>query len=338
MSKLLSEYKIKDMVLKNRVVMPPMCMYSAAADGLATEWHNVHYATRAIGQVGLIIVEATAVSPEGRISDNDLGLWSDEQITPLKKLVDTVHKSGSKIGVQLAHAGRKSTSAVTPHFSVTDVGFSDDYIKPQMLDDAEIMRLADCFKDSAKRALTVGFDFIEIHGAHGYLINTFLSPLTNTRDDKWGGSREKRFAFLELIIKNITSVWPDEKPLGVRLTTFDYAADGITQQDVDYIVAESKKLGVDIFDISSGGVINAPINAYPGYQIKLAEAVKKANDVTVIAGGLIDDLDLARDIIENERAELLFIGRALLRNPYWVQDAARKLGDDRFIPKQYSRA
>ncbi len=338
MSKLLSEYKIKDMVLKNRVVMPPMCMYSAAADGKATKWHNLHYASRAVGQVGLIIVEATAISPEGRISDNDLGLWSDQHIAPLKNLVQRVHDNGSKIGIQLAHAGRKSTSATTPHLSVTDVGFSDDYIKPQMLDDDEIMRLAECFKSAAKRALAAGFDFIEIHGAHGYLINTFLSPLTNRRNDKWGGSREKRFAFLELIIKNITSVWPAEKPLGVRLTTFDYAEGGIAQHDVDYIVAESKKLGVDIFDISSGGVINAPINAYPGYQIKLAEAVKRANDVTVIAGGLIDDLDLARDIIENERAELLFIGRALLRNPYWVQNAARKLGDERFIPKQYSRA
>ncbi len=335
---LLSKYTLKNMTLKNRVVMAPMCMFCAEDNGLVTDWHIDHYATRAAGQVGLIIVEATSVLPEGRISDNDLGIWSDDHISGLKKIVDRVHSYGTKVGIQLAHAGRKSTSKSCPHVSVTEEPFSDEYEKPNKLDSDQIEKVALAFRNGARRALEAGFDFIEIHAAHGYLLSIFLSPISNTRNDEWGGSKEARFEFPRLVIEKIREVWADEKPLGIRISASDHLDNGISKQDLDYIASEGKALGVDIFNVSSGGVVSAPINIYPGYQIGLAEMIRRENNVPVIAGGLIDSVDMATEIIESGRADLLYLGRALLRNPYWVMDAANKLGVEDVVQSQYLRA
>ncbi len=338
MNTLFNEYTIKDMMLKNRIVMPPMCMYSAGEDGKVTDWHVEHYSARAAGQVGLIIIEATAISPEGRITENDLGIWSDEQVQGLKRIVDRVHSYGSKIGIQLAHAGRKSRVSDTDILSVTEEAFDGESKTPIKLDDSSIIELANKYKEATRRAYESGFDFIEIHGAHGYLLNVFLNPITNTRTDKWGGSREKRFKFAELVINSVSEVWPKTKPLGLRLSAYDYVENGISPEDIDYIASRAKSLGIDIINVSSGGVLNVPIKAYPGYQVKLAERIKQNTDTPVIAGGLVDTIELATEIIENDRSDLVYIGRGLLRNPYWVVDAANKIGVKSFIRKQYERA
>ncbi len=336
MNQLFSKYRLKNMELKNRIVMPPMCMFCASENGYVTDWHIEHYTARAAGGVGLIIVEATAVEPDGRISENDLGIWSDSHIKPLKELVDRVHSYGAKIGIQLAHAGRKSKIAINP-LSVSEEPFSEEYKTPKKIDDSEIETIAKNFQDASKRALKAGFDFIEIHAAHGYLLNVFLSPLTNNRTDKWGGSIEKRFTFVELVTSKIKEVWPEEKPLGIRISAYDYKVSGISKQDIDYIAKKCIDLGIDIINVSSGGVVSVPIDAYPGYQIKLAEQVKN-NNIPVMAGGLINSVELAMDIIENQRADLVYLGRALLRNPYWVVSNSYELVDKEFIQTQYVRA
>ncbi len=338
MNKLFTEYTLKDMKLKNRVVMPPMCMFCAREDGKVTDWHIEHYTARAAGQVGLIIVEATAIMPEGRISDNDLGIWSDEHIDGLKRLVERVHSYGSKIGIQLAHARRKSKVNNLEKVSVTDTPFSDEYDTPKELTESEIKTIAIRFKEAAARALDAGFDFIEIHAAHGYLLNVFLNPITNTRNDKWGGSRKKRFEFVKLIINEISKVWPNHKPIGIRISASDYVENGISKEDVNYIVSECIALGIDIINVSSGGVINTPIKAYPGYQIKLAENIKNNNNVVVIGGGLVDSPELAMEIIDNERSDLVYLGRALLRDPYWVINASINLNIETGVQTQYLRA
>lgn len=338
MRKIFSELQIKDMNLKNRVVMPPMCMFSAENDGKVKDFHINHYVSRAIGQVGLIIVEATAVSPEGRISDNDLGIWSDEHIEGLKKLVDAVHENGSKIGIQIAHAGRKSSSASKPMICVTEERFSEDYDIPEKMDEKTIIKTAEEFGKAAERAGKAGFDFIEIHGAHGYLISTFLSPLTNTRMDNWGGSSKKRLEFLKLVTKKVQENWSKEKPLGLRISANDYRDGGISEEDLKNIANMTKEYGIDLVNVSSGGVVNAVPNVYAGYQIQYAEKLKREMGISVIAGGLINSMDLAIELIENNRADLVYLGRELLRNPYWVHNLARYTKTDGVIPKVYSRA
>ncbi len=338
MNTLFNEYTIKDMTLKNRIVMPPMCMYCAGKNGKVTDWHVEHYSARAAGQVGLIIIEATAISPEGRITENDLGIWSDDHVDGLKRIVDRVHSYGSKIGIQIAHAGRKSRIPDTEILSVTEEAFDDESRSPIKLDDSSINSIANKYKEATRRAYESGFDFIEIHAAHGYLLNVFLNPITNTRTDKWGGNREKRFKFVELIINSVREVWPKTKPLGLRLSAYDYVENGISTDDINYIVNKAKSIGIDIVNVSSGGVLNVAINAYPGYQVKLAERIKCSANIPVIAGGLIDSIELATEVVENNRADLIYIGRGLLRNPYWVVDATNKLGIDSFKQKQYIRA
>lgn len=337
MKTLFADYTIKNMTLKNRIVMAPMCMFCAKEDGKITDWHIEHYVSRAAGGVGLIIVEATAITPDGRISEQDLGIWSDEQINGLTTLVNRVHSYGCKIGIQLAHAGRKSKSAIKP-VSVSEIAFNKDYKTPRKLNDRDIEIIAESFQKSAKRALEIGFDFIEIHAAHGYLLNVFLSPLTNNRKDKWGGSTKKRFHIIELIVKNIRTVWQDEKPLGIRISANDYTENGISEQDVDYIAKRCGEIGIDVINVSSGGVVETPINSYPGYQVPLAEYIKNKNNISVIAGGLLESIDLATEIVENKRADLIYMGRALLRNPYWVIDKAERLGITTFTQEQYKKA
>lgn len=337
MSQLFSKFNLKNLSLRNRIVMPPMCMYSAK-DGLANEWHQIHYGTRAVGGAGLIIVEATAVQPVGRISDNDLGLWNDDQKKAFEKIVKAVKDNGASIAIQLAHAGRKSEVTNDLPIAPTDIAFSDEYKKPIEMTEEDIKAVIESFKASARRANAVGFDAIEIHGAHGYLINQFLSPLTNKRQDQYGGSLENRMKFLEEIIKEVKKEWPEEKVLMLRISANEYDEAGNSLEDMIAIVKKAKKLGVDLINVSSGGVINKSVNSYYGYQIPLGEKIKKATEMPALVGGLITDEKQGEEIISNNRADLVYYGRELLRNPYFPLMAAKKLEADFKWPKAYERA
>ncbi len=337
MSQLFSEFNLKNLCLRNRIVMPPMCMYSAN-DGLANEWHQIHYGTRAVGGVGLIIVEATAVQPVGRISDHDLGLWNGEQKEAFEKIVKSVKENGSCIALQLAHAGRKSEVSNDTPIAPSSIAFSEEYKKPREISVEEIKTVIKAFKESAKRANEAGFDAIEIHGAHGYLINQFLSPLTNKRKDAYGGTLEKRMRFLEEIIRAVKEEWPAEKVLMLRISADEYDKAGNSLEDMVTIVNKAKDLGVDLINVSSGGVINKSVNSYFGYQVPLGEKIKAATKMPVLVGGLITDEKQGEEIINNSRADLVYYGRELLRNPYFPLNASKKLEADFEWPEAYKRA
>jgi len=338
MSKLFSGLKIKDMEIRNRIVMPPMCMYSSDNEGKAYSWHFIHYATRAIGGVGLIIVEATAVEPRGRLSDNDLGLWDDLHIEGLSKIVEEVKKYGAKIGIQINHAGRKCAANQEVIIAPSAIAFDESYKTPVEMTKDDIKNTVKLFRNAALRAYKAGFDMIEIHGAHGYLINQFLSPLSNKRTDEYGGSIENRARFLKEIIHAVREVWPAEKPLGVRVSAEDYAEGGNHDTDLAEIINMVKSEGVDMVNVSSGAVVPVKMKVYPGYQIKFAETVKKITGLPVIAGGLITEAVMAEEILQNERADMVYMGRELLRNPYFPLNAAKEVRDEIIWPKQYERA
>jgi NADPH2 dehydrogenase len=336
--KIFEKIEIKNLKLKNRIVMPPMCMYTAEEDGFVTPWHVNHYTTRAVGGVGLIMVEATAVEPSGRISANDLGIWSEDHIEGLKKIVDSVHQNGGKIGIQLAHAGRKSDSLKDEIYGPSPIRFNDDYRLPKEMTVEDIKRVKNNFKEAAARAEKAGFDLIEIHGAHGYLINEFISPLTNKREDEYGGSLENRSRFLKEILEEVVQVWPKEKPITLRVSSLEYSEKGNTSEDIADIINHVKESGVDIVNVSSGGVIYTKINPYPGYQIEPARIIKEKTNLPVMAGGLVTDWQLAEEIIKNKRGDMVYMGRKLLRDPYFVINASHQLGIDYPWPKQYERA
>ncbi|TYP52463.1 NADPH dehydrogenase NamA [Thermosediminibacter litoriperuensis] len=338
MSRLFSKIKIKDMEVRNRIVMPPMCMYSSDDRGFPNSWHLIHYATRAIGGVGLIIMEATAVERRGRISARDLGIWNDSHIEGLAKIAAEVKKYGAKIGIQLAHAGRKCSAPGEDLIAPSPIAFDETYGVPREMTEEDIKEVVSAFKAAALRAYRAGFDLIEIHGAHGYLISEYLSPLTNRRTDEYGGSIENRARFLKEVIKAVREVWPEEKPLMVRVSAEDYAEGGNHDIDLADIINLVKGEGVDIIDVSSGAVVPAKINAYPGYQVRFAETIRKVTGLPVIAGGLITVAEMAEEILQNERADMVYLGRELLRNPYWPLNAAKQLGDDIEWPEQYERS
>jgi NADPH2 dehydrogenase len=338
MSKLFSSIKIKDMELSNRIVMAPMCMYSTDDSGMVKEWHLIHYATRAIGGVGLIILEATAVEKRGRISANDLGIWEDEHIEGLKKIVDGCRMHGSKIGIQLAHAGRKCEVKDEDIIAPSSAAFDENYKTPKEMDKEDIKTVIKAFGVAAARVKKAGFDAIELHAAHGYLINQFLSPLINKREDEYGGSLENRTRFLKEIIVEVRQVWGHEKPLIVRISAEEFLSEGNHPEDLSKVINLVKDSGVDIAHVSSGGVVPANINAYPGYQISYAETIKHNTGLTVIGGGLISNGELAEEIVQNKRADLVFLGRELLRNPYWALSASTVLGDEVQWPRQYTRS
>ncbi|NLM45081.1 MAG: NADPH dehydrogenase NamA [Clostridiales bacterium] len=338
MSKLFSGFKIKDMEIRNRIVMPPMCMYSSDNSGKANSWHFIHYTTRAIGGVGLIIIEATAVEPRGRLSDNDLGLWDDSHIEGLSKIVEEVKKYGAKIGIQINHAGRKCAANEEVIIAPSAIAFDESYKTPVEMTKDDIRNTVNLFRNAALRAYKAGFDMIEIHGAHGYLINQFLSPLSNKRTDEYGGSIENRARFLKEVIRAVREVWPEEKPLGVRVSAEDYAEGGNHDTDLAEIINMVKSEGIDLVNVSSGAVVPVNMKVYPGYQVKFAETIKKATRLPVIAGGLITEAVMAEEIIQNERADMVYMGRELLRNPYFPLNAARKVRDEIAWPKQYERA
>jgi NADPH2 dehydrogenase len=334
-AKLFSPYQIKNVTLKNRIVMSPMCMYSSHnQDGKVENWHYTHYVSRAVGQVGLIMVEATAVTPQGRISNEDLGIWSDEHIPGLKTLVSMIKEQGSATSIQIAHAGRKSMTdgeIIAP----SAIAFNEKSKTPKEMSIHDITETVEAFQAGVVRAKEAGFDIIELHGAHGYLINEFLSPLSNRREDEYGGNPENRYRFLREIIDAVKKVW--DGPLFVRVSANDYHPDGLTPEDYVTYANWMKEQGVDLIDVSSGAVVPASINAYPGYQVGFAETIKHGANIQTGAVGLITTGNQAEEILQNNRADLVFLARELLRDPYWPRTAAKQLGVTIQSPKQYDR-
>ncbi|GFZ32589.1 NADPH dehydrogenase [Clostridium zeae] len=335
--KAFSNYTLKSTTLKNRIVMPPMCMYSADATGKANDFHYNHYLTRAIGGVGLIIVESTGVTENGRTTDNDLGIWDDSHIDGLKRIVDGVKKYGSSIAIQLNHGGRKYTGNYSEAVAPSALKFDDSSLLPRELTKDEIKKIVLDFTEAAKRADKAGFDSIEIHGAHGYLIHQFLSPLSNLRTDEYGGNIKNRTRFLKEILQSVKEVWPKDKPILLRVSSYDYKEGGITLDDMIEIINEVKDY-IDMVHVSTGGLIPAKIDVYPGYQINYSNEIRSKCNIPTIAVGLITDLNIAEEIISNGRADLVAIGRELLRSPYFVLKEAKDRNLDIEYPTQYKGA
>ncbi|ERJ12056.1 NADPH dehydrogenase NamA [Haloplasma contractile] len=338
MSKLFSKITVNDLEFNNRVVMAPMCTYSSDETGEVQPWHMVHYVTRAVGGVGLIILEATSVEKRGRISPNDLGIWNDSQVKGLKNLVEQCHSEGAKVAVQLGHAGRKYGADGEVAIAPSPIDFSERYETPSEMSKEDINTVIQAFKEAARRADIAGFDSIQLHGAHGYLINQFISPLANTRTDEYGGSLENRARFLLEVLEEVNQVWPKEKPIMLRVSAEEYKDHGNHPEDLVKIINLVKDKGLDIIDVSSGGVVMADINVYPGYQLKFSEIIRKGTGLKTIAGGLVTVSDLAESALQNEQADFIFLGRELLRNPYWALHAPYELNDEVEWPFQYKRS
>jgi 2,4-dienoyl-CoA reductase-like NADH-dependent reductase (Old Yellow Enzyme family) len=351
-SSLFSPFRLRSIEIPNRVGMPPMCQY-AATDGVATDWHLAHYATRAAGGVGLIIVEATAVTPEGRITPGCLGLWHDKHVEPLARVAAAIQAQGSVPCIQIGHAGRKASCALPWHgerqMSLTDGGwptvapsavpFQAGERAPHALTLDEIEQIKAHFVAAARRALAAGFRALELHNAHGYLAHEFLSPLSNFRTDSYGGSFENRARFTLETVAALRAVWPDHLPLIVRVTCTDWAPGGWDVDDTVRLATLLKARGVDLLDCSSGGqVADAKIPVAPGFQVPFAERVRRETGLATATVGWITTARQAEDIIVQERADLVMLGRELLRNPYWALHAAKELGATPRIPLQYLRA
>lgn len=342
MSHLFSTLNIGALELRNRIVMAPMCMYSSDDSGFVKPFHIDHYATRSMGGVGLVILEATAVEPRGRISAGDLGIWSDAHIDGLKQVVEAIHAHGGKAGIQLAHAGRKcgvlTDDVIAPSpvwYETLETGLK----MPREMTTDDIQEVIYAFRDAAKRALAAGFDIIELHGAHGYLINQFISPLTNHRSDRYGiEASVNGAAFLAEVLIAVHEVWPSNKPLALRVSAEDYAEGGNTSLDVAKVINAVKHLGLDVIHVSSGGVVPAKFPIFDGYQTKLAEIIKDKTGLLTVSGGRIKTAQMADEIIRNGRADLVFLGRQLLIDPYFALRAAQELKCEiDYEPIQYQR-
>lgn len=352
MPKLFEPLKIRGIEFKNRLVVSPMCQYSST-DGFANDWHFVHLGSRAVGGSALVFTEATAVSPEGRISPHDLGIWKDEHLPMLQKIVAFIHDNGAVAGMQLAHAGRKASKTepwnqdkLVPveeggwkTVAPSAIAFSDDSDLPHELTKQEIQKIIGDFGSATERAQKAGFRVIEIHGAHGYLINEFLSPLSNKRTDEYGGSFENRIRFLLEVIEAVRSVWPEDLPLFLRISATDWTEGGWTIEDSVKLANVVKDKGVDLMDCSSGGVIpGVKIPAAPNYQVPFAEAVRKGSGMLTSAVGIIVRSDQAEAILTEGKADMIFMAREMLRDPYFPLRAAKELGYDIKWPVQYERA
>ncbi|MUG67474.1 NADH:flavin oxidoreductase/NADH oxidase [Paenibacillus campinasensis] len=336
MENLFTPYTIKGLELKNRVVMPPMCQYSVTnKDGIANDWHYVHYTSRAIGGAGLIIIEMTDVEPDGRITDYDLGLWSDEQVPALARIVDSIHAHGAKAAIQIAHAGRKAEDASTP-VAPSAIAFDENSKTPRALTTEEVREMVEKFRRSVRRAVQAGFDAIELHGAHGYLIHQFHSPLTNQRTDEYG---QDLALFGKQIIKAAKEEMPADMPLIMRISAQEYVAGGYGIKESLALAKEYQQAGVDMFHVSAGGEGPIAAEGKPGthvaYQVPLARQIKEGLQVPVIAVGRLDEAGLANAVIGNRDADLVAVGRGMLRNPYWTLEAAAQLRKEIDVPKQY---
>lgn len=352
MSKLFAPLTIKSITFKNRIAVSPMCEYSSI-DGFANDWHLVHLGSRAVGGAALVIQEATAVSPEGRISPDDVGLWKDEHINKLTQITGFIHRQGSIAGIQLAHAGRKASTSSpwkgNKHIAHQDGGwqtvssanipFHDGDEAPLPLTGNGISKVIDDFKQAAVRAVKAGYRVLEIHGAHGYLIHQFLSPLVNLRGDEYGGSFDNRIRLLLNITNAVKEVWPAEYPLFVRLSCTDWAPGGWDIEQTIKLAAILKTKGVDLIDCSSGGAVrHQKIAVGPGYQVAFAEQVKKEAGILTGAVGLITEAQQAEDILLNGQADMILLARQMLRDPYFPLHAAKALNDNIAWPVQYERA
>jgi 2,4-dienoyl-CoA reductase-like NADH-dependent reductase (Old Yellow Enzyme family) len=353
MSGLFDPLTIRDLTFANRVFVSPMCQYSSE-NGYANDWHFVHLGSRAVGGAGLVLTEATAVLPEGRISPQDLGIWEDGHIEMLTKTVGFIHEQGSVAGMQLAHAGRKASTSrpweghntvpesaggwkkvVTP----SPIPFSETYPMPQALTLDGIKEIVDAFAAAARRACQAGFRVVEIHAAHGYLIHEFLSPLSNKRGDEYGGSFENRTRLCREVVSAVRAAWPRELPLFIRISATDWVEGGWTIEESVRLTGELKAMGVDLVDCSSGGnALHAKIPVGAGYQTQFAERIRREGGIMTGAVGMITSPEQAEHIIRTGQADAVIMAREFLRDPYWPLRAARELGQSIAWPVQYLRA
>lgn len=355
MSHLFTPFTLQSVTLRNRIGVSPMCQYSSD-DGVATDWHLVHLGARAVGGAGLVIAEATAVSPEGRITPGDAGIWADKHLEPLVRINRFIKAHGAVPGVQLAHAGRKASAARpwdsgdhlaneaggwTP-VAPSAVAFGDGLDKvPHALSVEEIRSVQSDFVAAARRSLAAGYEWLELHSAHGYLSHEFLSPLSNQRTDRYGGSFENRVRFLLETTQAVRAVWPQNLPLTVRLSCTDWIEGGWTIDESVELAKRLKAEGVDLIDCSSGGgAAHAKIPVAPGYQVPFAERIRREAGIATAAVGLITQAHQAEDIIQRGQADIVLLAREVLRDPYWPAHAARELGDPKQMtpPVQYARA
>ena len=346
------ELSIRDVTFRNRVVVSPMCQYSST-DGFANDWHLVHLGSRAVGGAALVFAEASAVLPEGRISPSDLGIWKDEQIEFLARITEFIREQKALAGIQIAHAGRKASTPCpwegtgtipkskggwTP-VAPSDIAFDDKHAVPEALDEAGIQNVIGAFAAAARRALSAGFEVLEIHAAHGYLVHEFLSPVANLRTDSYGGSFENRTRLLREIVSAVRRVWPESNPLFVRISATDWVEDG---WDIDQSIALTQQLqplGVDVIDCSSGGIISGvQIPLRPGYQVPFSKQIRDSTGILTAAVGLIDTPNLADEILDRDEADLIVMAREFLRHPYWPLHVAGELGFRVPWPVQYLRA
>ncbi|CAL2064622.1 MULTISPECIES: NADH:flavin oxidoreductase/NADH oxidase [Streptomyces] len=358
MSVLFEPVTLREVTIPNRVWMPPMCQYSAepagALTGAPNDWHFAHYGARATGGTGLIVVEATAVSPEGRISPYDLGLWNDTQVEAFRRITRFLSAQGTVPAVQLAHSGRKASTErpwkggapIGPEghgwrpLAPSPVPFAEGHPVPTELTIDQIHEIAGQFGQAARRALEAGFEVVEIHGAHGYLVHEFLSPHSNHRTDAYGGSYENRVRFALEIVDAIREEWPADKPLFFRVSATDWLEEGgWTADDTVRLARDLRAHGVDLLDVSTGGNasgVHIPVG--PGYQVPFAARVKAETGLPVAAVGLITEAEQAQKIVANGEADAVLLGRELLRDPSWARHAARELGGDVRVPEQYLRS
>ncbi len=352
MSVLFSPISFRSVTLKNRIVVSPMCQYSSV-DGFANDWHMVHLGTRAVGGAGLVFTEATAVSAEGRITPDDLGIWKDEHIDFLQRIVSFIHQQGAVAGIQLAHAGRKAShhspwksgKALQPNehawhtLAPSPIPFTPEEPKPKEMGKQDIETLIEHFVNAAQRAAQAGFKVVEIHAAHGYLINEFLSPTSNHRTDEYGGRFENRIRLLLEIVSAVREIWEPSLPLFVRISASEWTENGWSLQDSVRLSQILKSMGVDLIDCSSGGnAADQQIKAGPLYQTPFADAIRREAGIATGAVGLITTVQECEQILQDQQADLIFLARQLLRDPYFPLRAAAELGEDIKWPDQYLRA
>ena len=343
---------LRDVSLRNRIAVSPMCEYSSV-DGMANDWHFVHLGSRAVGGAGLVLTEAAAVSPEGRISPDDLGIWKDAQIEPLARIVRFVRAQGARTGIQLAHAGRKASTPAPfkgrgrvefadggwEPLAPSAIAFAPDYHTPKAMSHEDIRQAIGDFAEAARRALAAGFEIIELHAAHGYLAHQFLSPLSNERTDEYGGTFANRVRFTLEMVTAVRTVWPERLPLLVRISATDWADGGWTLDESVELASLLKKEGVDLIDCSSGGLVPyAKITVGPGYQVPFAERIRREAGIATGAVGMITTATQADVIVRDGQADLVLLARELLRDPYWPLHAAEVLGVAGEWPPQYLRA
>ncbi|MEZ0389951.1 MAG: NADH:flavin oxidoreductase/NADH oxidase [Verrucomicrobium sp.] len=350
---LFSPWQIRSQTFRNRIGVSPMCQYSSE-DGFANDWHLVHLGSRAVGGAGLIMTEAAAVVPEGRISPKDLGIWKDEHVEMLSRIFKFVSQHGAVPGVQLGHAGRKASTAVPwegrtavpveaggwlPVVAPSAIPFSSKDLTPEALDKEGITKVVHAFASAAVRALNAGAGFVEVHAAHGYLLHQFLSPLSNQRTDEYGGSFDNRTRIVREVVSAVREVWPDSLPLFIRISATDWAEGGWDLEQSVALAATLKDLGVDVIDCSSGGTVPHPeIPLGPGYQVEFAARIRREAGVATAAVGMITSPAQADQILRTGQADMVLLAREMLRDPYWPLHAARSLGRALAPPVQYARA